>query len=315
MRLQLYRGKWAAVGRTNGKQWRRSLRTADRAIAERRFRDVKFDCPGETIADYMGEYIAEKTDKRAASVNAMRASWKALEPTFGSLRPDQITRKLCQEYAGKRYRAGVSAGTVIKDLGVLKAALGWAKKAGGAVFEMPATPPPRDRYITLDEFNALLAACSMPHIRLFCLLGWYTAGRAGAILELTWDRVDFDRGQIRLSRGHGRQKGRATVAIADRLRTALMEAREARTGDFVVEWGGRPVKSIARAFRAACSAAGLEDISPHVLRHSAAVRMVENGVPLAEVGQFLGHTDLKVTYRVYGRFSPGHLKRAADALG
>lgn len=75
------------------------------------------------------------------------------------------------------------------------------------------------------------------------------------------------------------------------------------------------MKSVARAFKAACAKAGLDDVSPHVLRHSAAVRMVEQGVSIAEVGQYLGHTDLKVTYRVYGRFSPGHLKRAADALG
>ena len=315
MRLQLYRGKWAATGRTNGKQWRRSLGTADRALAERRFQDVKFDRPGDTISDHMALYLAEKQEKKASSIKAMQYAWRALEPTFGNLRPDQITRKLCQEYTKKRHREGVADGTVIKELGVLKAALAWAKKLTGAVFEMPATPPPRDRHITLDEFNALVEACELPHVRLFALLGWYTAGRASALFELTWDRIDFDRGQIRLSKGAGRQKGRATVPIADRLRTALLEAREARTSDHVIEWGGQPVKSMARAFRAACVRAGLDDVSPHILRHSAAVRMVENGVPLPEVGQYLGHTDLKVTYRVYARFTPGHLKKAAEALG
>lgn len=315
MRLQLYRGKWAATGRINGKQWRRSLGTADRAVAERRFRDLKFERPGETISDYMAQYLAEKLEKKAGSIKAMEYAWRALSPTFASLRPDQITRKLCQDYGKRRRKEGVADGTVIKELGVLKAGLGWAKKADGAVFEMPTAPPPRDRHITLDEFNTLVEACDLPHIRLFALLAWYTAGRASALFELTWDRVDFDRGQIRLSKGAGRQKGRATVPIADRLRTALLGAREARTNDHVIEWAGNPVKSMARAFRTACEAAGLEDVSPHVLRHSAAVRMVENGVPLAEVGQYLGHTDLKVTYRVYARFTPGHLKRAADALG
>jgi len=291
------------------------LGTQDRAVAERRFRDLKFDRPGETVADYVSQYIAEKADKKAASLNAMRYAWQALEPTFASLRPDQISRKLCQEYAKKRYLEEVSAGTIIKELGVLKAALGWAKKTEGAVFEMPPSPPPRDRYITLDEFNRLLPVCTHPHVRLFALLAWYTAGRASALFELTWDRVDFKRCQIRLSKGQGRQKGRATVPIADRLRTALLEAQEGRTSDYVLEWGGKPVRSVAKAFRAACDRAELEDVSPHVLRHSAAVRMVEAGIPLAEVGQYLGHTDLKVTYRVYGRFTPGHLAKAAAALG
>lgn len=313
MRLQLYRGKWAATGRANGKQWRRSLGTADRAVAERRFRDIKFDTPGENVGDFMALYLAEKAERRSAP--AMGYAWKALAPSFANIRPDQVTRALCKDYAKRRRREGVSNGTIIKELGVLKAGLTWAKKADGATFEMPEAPPPRDRHITLSEFNRLLEACELPHIRLFCLLGWYTAGRASAILELTWDRVDFERGQIRLSKGQGRQKGRATVPIADRLRTALVESYEARTTDYVVEWGGQPVKSMARSFRAACQRAKLEDVSPHVLRHSAAVRMVENGVPLLEIAQYLGHTDPKVTYRVYSRFSPGHLATAAKALG
>lgn len=313
MRLKLYRGIWAATGRANGKQWRRSLGTKDRALAEKRFRDLKFEAPGENVGDYMALYLAEKAERRSAP--AMAYAWKALAPTFANIRPDQVSRDLCKEYAKRRRREGVSDGTVIKELGVLKAGLTWTKKADGATFEMPEAPPPRERRINLEEFNRLVEACELPHMRLFCLLGWYTAGRASAILELTWDRVDFERGQIRLSKTQGRQKGRATVAIADRLRAALLEAREGRTSDYVVEWGGLPVRSVARAFRAAVGRAKLKDVSPHVLRHSAAVRMVEQGISLAEVGQYLGHTDLKVTYRVYARFSPGHLKRAADALG
>jgi integrase len=315
MRLQLYRGKWAATGRTNGKQWRRSLGTADRAVAERRFRDLKVEVPGDIVAAYVASYLAEKREKALPSIKAMEYAWKALEPTFGVLRPDQITRQNCQAYAKRRRKAGVRDGTVIKELGFLKAALNWARKGSQAVFEMPGAPPPRDRHITLEEFNRLLDGCLLPHMRLFCLLGWYTAGRASAILDLTWDRVDFQRGQIRLSKGEGRRKGRATVPIADRLRTALLEAQEARTTDFVVEWAGQQVRSVARGFRSACVKAKLDDVSPHVLRHSAAVRMVENGISLAEVGQYLGHTDLKVTYRVYGRFTPGHLRKAAEALG
>lgn len=52
MRLKLYRGKWAAVGTDErGRVWRRSLRTADRATAERRFADLRPETPGETVGD------------------------------------------------------------------------------------------------------------------------------------------------------------------------------------------------------------------------------------------------------------------------
>jgi integrase len=42
--------------------------------------------------------------------------------------------------------------------------------------------------------------------------------------------------------------------------------------------------------------------------------MAEQGIPMDEIAQYLGHTDPRITYRVYARFSPEHLKKAANAL-
>ena len=126
--------------------------------------------------------------------------------------------------------------------------------------------------------------------------------------------MDFEKGRIRLSKGEGRRKGRATVPMTDSLRKALREAYELRTGDEVIEYGGEPVASVKKAFRRAVARAKLKDVSPHVLRHTAAVWMIEDGASLAEVGQFLGHTDLKVTYRVYARYTTEHLRKASRAL-
>jgi integrase len=54
---------------------------------------------------------------------------------------------------------------------------------------------------------------------------------------------------------------------------------------------------------AAARAALPKDTSPHILRHSAAVHMVESGISFAETAQFLGHASEAMTFRVYGRFS------------
>ncbi|MEF9605363.1 tyrosine-type recombinase/integrase [Paracoccus sp. PXZ] len=67
--------------------------------------------------------------------------------------------------------------------------------------ELPHTPQPRDRYLTRDEVERVLAAASAPHIRLAVLLMVTTAGRIGALLELTWDRVDLARRVIKLGSG------------------------------------------------------------------------------------------------------------------
>ena len=51
------------------------------------------------------------------------------------------------------------------------------------------------------------------------------------------------------------------------------------------------------------------------IRHeAAAVHMAEAGIPMEEIAQYLGHEDVGVTRKVYARFSPAHLQRAAAVL-
>ena len=45
-----------------------------------------------------------------------------------------------------------------------------------------------------------------------------------------------------------------------------------------------------------------------------AVWMAEAGVVMDEIAQFLAHTDPRITYRVYARYSPEYLRKAASAL-
>lgn len=260
----------------------------------------------------MARYLGDKVGRR--SHGSMLTSWRALRSTFGHLRVDQITRELCRDYARTRRNSGVSDGTIIKDLGVLKAAINWAK-IPGAVFELPPTPLPRERYITAAECKRLADAATLGHVRLFIVLAWSTAGRHSALLEMTWDQIDFDAGFVRLAKKatHG-NKRRATVPMPSQLRAALQAAYEARTCEYVIEWGGKPLKSIKRGFGEAAKRAGLEDVTPHVLRHSAAVAMAGAGISMDKIAQMLGHTNAKITASVYARFAPDHFKDAAKAL-
>jgi integrase len=69
-----------------------------------------------------------------------------------------------------------------------------------------------------------------------------------------------------------------------------------------------------RGFAAAVEWFGLEDVTPHDLRRTAAVWMAEDGVSFEEIAQFLGHSSPKVTFEVYARFSPTHLRKASKSL-
>lgn len=315
VRLKLYRGKWCAVWRAGGETKRASLHTEDRAIAERNL--IAFiagnTAPRETVAEIMAGFLDDRAGKPSHSRST--DAWKRLGPHFGHLRPADIGRQICREYAAMRGRK-VKPGTIIKELSILRAALNWHDKNTPAIIEMPRHPPPRDRYLTREEYRALRDAASpTPHCQLFIVLAYSTAGRAGAVLELTWDRVDFTRGLVRLATEdeHG-NKGRATVPMTATLRTALEGARSAALTDYVVEYAGRRVYSIRKAFQAACVRASLEKVTPHVLRHTAAVHLAEAGTPMSEVAQYLGHRDSRTTERVYARYSPDYLRRAASAL-
>lgn len=51
-----------------------------------------------------------------------------------------------------------------------------------------------------------------------------------------------------------------------------------------------------------------------MLRHSAAVWLVEDGHSMEAVAQFLGHSNTAMTYRVYARYSPKYLRKLTASL-
>ena len=138
----------------------------------------------------------------------------------------------------------------------------------------------------------------------------------GALLDLKWNRIDLERGIIRLHDPDRPKtnKTRAVVPMNQTARRALEQALEGSTNDYVVSWGGGKLNSIKKAMKGAGERAGLPWVTAHVFRHSAATWMAEEGVPMAEIAQFLGHADSRLTERIYARFSPKFLGKAAAAL-
>jgi len=79
-------------------------------------------------------------------------------------------------------------------------------------------------------------------------------------------------------------------------------------------WAGEPVLPLKKGMGTAARNAGLAGVSPHVLRHTAAVRMAEGRVSMDEIAQYPGHEDSRITTKVYARFSPDYLPKAANVL-
>jgi site-specific recombinase XerD len=73
------------------------------------------------------------------------------------------------------------------------------------------------------------------------------------------------------------------VPMNDGLRAALSAAENAAMTDNVIEWAGQPVARLRTGFTA-----GLKSVTPHVLRHTAAVHLVAPGVSMQKVAQLNG---------------------------
>lgn len=266
-----------------------------------------------TVAAILKAY-AEDHGKGLRGQDGLKFAVAALTKRMGNLTPEQITPTAMKRYAVER---GASHGTILRETGVLRAALGYAHRhnliGSRPEIQNPVpTPPPRNRWLTKDEAWRLIAACQDVHIRLFVILALATCARSGAILEAKWGQVDWEAKTIDMGRGYG-NKRRAIVPLHDEAITALQAAKELACSEYLIEYHGRPLASVKKGFSSSCQRAGLMGVSPHILRHTGASWMVQGGVPLSEVARMLGDSE-KTVERVYAKTAPDYLRRASTAL-
>jgi integrase len=269
-----------------------------------------------TVREILRGYLTDHSPN-VASPNSLRHSVNALIANMGNLYPHQLSDARLRQFAHARMAKGRKAGTVARDVQILRAALRWALRQSPKwidaepIFRMPVKQtPPRDRWLTRDEADALINACQANHIRLFILLALHTTKRTGAILSLKW--ADIKDGIICFGTGSG-NKRRGDVPINDTLAKALSEAKMLATTPYVIEYGGGRVLSIKTGFKNACQRAGIANVTPHTLRHTSASWMAMAGIPMAEIARVLGNSEA-ICERVYAKHSPSHMRRAVAAL-
>jgi integrase len=321
-KLQRLRGGWCIASYENGtRTGRHRLNACDAGSAAVEFAEIVAAASkpvDPAVSEIWTAYRADRAGRRISE--NMEWSGRSILPVFGGMKPMSITTKDCRDYAKARKAAGRQAGTICTELAHLRVCLAWAVKARiireAPHIERPSLPPPKERHLSRAEAERVIASAIAPHVRLFIVLAISTAARATALLELKWDRIDFERGLIVLGDPDRtiRQKGRATVPMTNTARAALSEARQGARTDYVIEHGGAPIKSAKKGVAEATRRAGVKGCTPHVFRHTAAVWMAEDGVPMGEIAALLGHSDSNITERVYSRFSPDHLRTASASL-
>lgn len=284
-----------------------------------------------TVAELWAVYIEKHVAKNVAVPTQHDKSWNNLERQFGALKVSEVSQDVVDTYEAKRKRGAIGrpsiSATVRKELTLLKACFNWCaspkrkilRREEVPVFDLPDDSAPRDRWLRADEIAKLKAEAAegvgaddrMTRGERFLWLGLETAARSEAIRQLTWDRVDWETKTIDFNvPGRKRtKKRRAVVPISQALLPMLKRMYEQRVNDHVLD----TESEVGRLLNDIADRAGVADVTPHVLRHTAATHMARRGVPLWIVAKVLGDT-IATVERIYAKHAPEDLRGAVDKI-
>ncbi len=120
------------------------------------------------------------------------------------------------------------------------------------------------------------------HLKVIIVCAVDTGMRAGELFSLTWKDVDLEKGIITIAALNTKTLQSRQIAITTRLGILLEDQKRASKETDRTVFGLTTVKRSFDTLRHQC---GLDDLRFHDLRHTAATRLIQQGIPLQEVGR------------------------------
>jgi integrase len=289
---------------------------------------------------YEADYCKPATYVDGKKVSGLRDVYRAkyclarFRKFFGKRRLREISYRDLHAYYLMRlgskthFNRPPNIATMNRELGVLRrifniaAREGWIMKNpfnAGEPLISPASERRRERVLTIEEERRLLEACQRRDVRalFICLLD--TGARLSEILRhLRWRSVCFASRTLTLEAMTTKTLKARQVSMTERTLQELRELWTASSKEPDERVFERATRLAQREFAKACKAAGVKYGSPdgitlHSLRHTAATRLVQGGMPLQLAGRILGHSQVNTTYR-YLSANDETLRKAAAIL-
>lgn len=255
-------------------------------------------------------------------------------PAWGRVPLADVTPADVAAWIGRLASSGLAADTVRYVHRVLSLALGYAV-LDGRLPRNPAkgVPLPRakarpKRFLTHAEVAQLAAECG-EHATLINVLA-YTGLRWGEVAALRVEDVDLMRRRIHVRRAMAEVRGRAVVGLPKDHEQRAVPIPRFLVDALAAEVAGREPEALVfpspegamlrngnfrrRVFDAAARRAGVDGITPHGLRHTAASLAVQAGATVVAVQTMLGHSSPSVTLDVYSHLFADDLDVIADRL-
>lgn len=330
----LYRykdGTYYARFKSGGKEFRCSLRTTDRKLAERNLSERKKQQsqidPAKskmTLAELCDTYLQtiqhqkpKTVERKSYIVRRVKSDWPGgSRVQVSKIKPTDISLWLA------RYKFGGVSRNL--HLACVKEILTMAIGDGIIVFSPAANlrkvkiDKPIRKTPTFDQFQAIVESIRAQRFNghdadesadFVEFIGLAGLGQAEAS-ALTWDDIDWQREQITTFR-HKTKSGFA-IPLYPQLRPLLERRHAERTPgeDHVFA-----IKNAKKAIAAACKRLGLPAYSHRSLRRMFVVRAIERGVDVKVIAQWQGHRDGgKLILDTYSHVNPVHSHRMAKLM-
>jgi integrase len=267
------------------------------------------------------------TTQKRSSARAVRSHLKCyILPELGNVRLDQLGVENQQTFIthmpGRATKKTVSRKTVVNVLGTLSTILTTARNWGyhceqinlnklrlparGMKYEAPSFTP--------DQLQRILAIAEEPWRTMFCILT-LDGLRAGEVLGLKWDDIDFDRSllHIRRTAWYGKiqtaksEASETVLPIPSSLLTMLknyqLTWKPNVAGFLFVTRNGRPPSSnkvVEYHLWTILDALGIPRCGLHAFRHAHTSLLLDSGATPKVVQRQLRHSDARTTLEIYG---------------
>ncbi len=297
---------------------------------EKRYCEPIYDSEGRKLAGIRGR-------------KTVLSHLRVLEKHFGQMQLRNINVASIREYRIARLQGETakgtrrSIGTVNRELSTLRAMFNEAivndwlrvnpfKRVRPGELISTADERKRTTVISFAEEARLLGECDgdyKRHLKAFLLGLLDTGARRGELFNVRKSDIHFDLDEMIVTSYKGKTVMRRPVPLTPRFKAALLDILE-RPGVATFKTGRKsklkPDKdlvfgirwTVQRSWEDVRSAANLQHVRLHDLRHTAATRLASR-LSITEVGLILGHSDPRTTHRYVNR-TPELVRHAGRIL-
>lgn len=264
------------------------------------------------------EYVAGRKISGLRDLIKPKSCVARFRAYFGKKKLREITYGDIYSYRASRFKAPTqfkkppTISTMNRELVVLRRMLNiavqncWIIKnpfnSGDALIS-PSDERRREKILTFDEERRLLSACvgQRAHLKPLLIALLDTGCRRGEMFKLCWKSVCFASRTIIIEALNTKTLRTRQVVMTQRLfeeLLALWDKSSKEPEDLVFGL----TNNVRKSFMSVCQIAGIkhggiDGLTIHSLRHTAATRLVKGQMPLQMVGRILGHTQPQTTYR------------------